>query len=127
MAGLQVGAEGRGIAVFGGMAELGEDSESLHRRLGEQVVNSNHDVLVFVGRDAGAIADGALAAGMSSASVHRVDDVNAAHRLLRGELRAGDRVLCKASRRVQLDRLVDRLVGELGNVGRHGATEVSRG
>ncbi|MEC8652430.1 MAG: UDP-N-acetylmuramoyl-tripeptide--D-alanyl-D-alanine ligase, partial [Planctomycetota bacterium] len=127
MAGLQAGGEGRGIAVFGGMAELGDDSESLHRRLGEQVVKSNHDVLVCVGRDAGAIADGAVAAGMPAAAVYRLDDVNAALRLLRGELRAGDRVLCKASRRVQLDRLVDRLVGELGNVGRRGEAEVSRG
>jgi len=33
-----------------------------------------------------------------------------AHDALRAMVRAGDRVLCKASRRVALDRLVDRLV-----------------
>lgn len=113
MAGLQLEGEGRGVAVFGGMAELGADSEALHRRLGEQVVQTGHDRLVCVGADAAAIADGALAAGMPRAAVHCVDDVHAAHGLLRGVLRPGDRVLCKASRRVQLERLVDRLVAEL--------------
>ena len=113
MAGLQLEGEGRGVAVFGGMAELGADSEALHRRLGEQVVQTGHDRLVCVGADAAAIADGALGAGMPRAAVHCVDDVHAAHGLLRGVLRPGDRVLCKASRRVQLERLVDRLVAEL--------------
>ena len=113
MAGLQLEGEGRGVAVFGGMAELGADSEALHRRLGEQVVQTGHDRLVCVGADAVAIADGALGAGMPRAAVHCVDDVHAAHGLLRGVLRPGDRVLCKASRRVQLERLVDRLVAEL--------------
>lgn len=127
MAGLQAGGEGRGIAVFGGMAELGEDSLSLHRRLGEQVVKSGHEHLVCVGGAAAAIAEGAVAAGMRGSAVHCVDDVNAAHRLLRDLLRAGDRVLFKASRRVQLDRLVDRMVGELGNAGSAGAAEVQRG
>ncbi|MFY9340955.1 MAG: hypothetical protein WAT39_00605, partial [Planctomycetota bacterium] len=47
-------------------------------------------------------------------AVHRVADVPAALALLRGLLRAGDRVLCKASRKVALDRLVDRLLAELG-------------
>ncbi|MCK5944777.1 MAG: UDP-N-acetylmuramoyl-tripeptide--D-alanyl-D-alanine ligase, partial [Planctomycetes bacterium] len=111
-------AEGRSIAVFGAMAELGADSVALHRKLGEQVLHSGHDRLVCVGAEARAIADGAVAAGMPHDAVHCVDDVQAAHGLLRGVLRAGDRVLCKASRRVQLDRLVDRLVGELGGDGR---------
>lgn len=113
MAGLQLEGEGRSVAVFGGMAELGADSEALHRRLGEQVVQAGNDRLVCVGADAAAIADGALGAGMPRAAVHCVGDVHEAHGLLRGVLRSGDRVLCKASRRVQLERLVDRLVAEL--------------
>ena len=125
MAGLQLEGEGRSVAVFGGMAELGADSEALHRRLGEQVVQTGHDRLVCVGADAAAIADGALAAGMPRAAVHCVDDVHAAHGLLRGVLRPGDRVLCKASRRVQLERLVDRLVAELATSTE--SAEVERG
>ena len=46
-------------------------------------------------------------------TVHCVADVGEAHGLLRGMLQSGDRVLCKASRRVALDRLVDRLLADL--------------
>ena len=125
MAGLQLEGEGRSVAVFGGMAELGADSEALHRRLGEQVVQAGNDRLVCVGADAAAIADGALGAGMPREAVHCVGDVHEAHGLLRGVLRSGDRVLCKASRRVQLERLVDRLVAELATSTE--SAEVERG
>ena len=40
--------------------------------------------------------------------------------LLRSLLRPGDRVLCKASRRVALDQLVDRLVAELSGASMSG-------
>ena len=91
MAGLQLEGEGRSVAVFGGMAELGADSEALHRRLGEQVVQAGNDRLVCVGADAAAIAAGALGAGMPREAVHCVGDVHEAHGLLRGVLRSGDR------------------------------------
>ncbi|MFT4511736.1 MAG: UDP-N-acetylmuramoyl-tripeptide--D-alanyl-D-alanine ligase [Planctomycetota bacterium] len=107
------GERGRSIAVFGAMLELGTDSVMLHRRLGEQVFASGQDHLICVGTDARAIAEGALAAGMRKASVECVEDIGAAQNLLRGLLRPGDRLLCKASRRVALDRLVDRLLVDL--------------
>ncbi len=127
MAGLQTAGSGRGFAVFGGMAELGHDSVALHRLLGEQVVQSGHDRLVCVGADAQPIAAGALGAGMAKDTVTCVEDLQAAYSLLRRELREGDRVLCKASRRVQLDRLVDRLVAELGTSAGESGAEVQRG
>jgi UDP-N-acetylmuramoyl-tripeptide--D-alanyl-D-alanine ligase len=112
MAGL--GGKGRRIVVFGGMMELGTASEALHRELGAAVLQTGQDLLVCVGSGAAAIADGAIAAGMPAAAVHRAEDAVAAEQLLRGLLRAGDIVLCKASRRVALDQLVDRLVAQLG-------------
>lgn len=117
MAGLRSGdggvGRGRSIAVFGGMLELGDASVALHRKLGEQVKASGQDLLICVGEDAEPIAEGAVQAGMPSGAVTCVADVNAAHQLLMGELQSGDRLLCKASRRVALDRLVDRLVADL--------------
>ena len=112
LAGLAPG--GRRIAVFGEMRELGAESTALHRQVGAEVARTRQDLLVVVGGGgADAIADGAIAAGLPAARVHRVADVDAALALLRAEARAGDRVLCKASRGVQLDRLVDRLVADL--------------
>ncbi len=96
------------------MRELGAESTALHRQVGAEVARTRQDLLVVVGGGgADAIADGAIAAGLPAARVHRVADVDAALALLRAEARAGDRVLCKASRGVQLDRLVDRLVADL--------------
>jgi UDP-N-acetylmuramoyl-tripeptide--D-alanyl-D-alanine ligase len=105
----QKGAVGRRLVVFGEMLELGEQSRSLHEELGAEVVRTRQDVLVCVGDGARPIADGALAAGMDRRNVHQIADVNAAFDLLESLLRPGDRVLCKASRRIALDRLVDRL------------------
>lgn len=105
---------GRSILVFGGMAELGARSAELHNRLGEQVAACRRDLLVCVGAEAEAIAAGAIAAGMPADAVACVADAQAAHGLLRAQLNAGDVVLCKASRRVRLDLLVDQLVEDLG-------------
>ena len=60
---------------------------------------------------------------MPAANVHLVTDVASALALLLTIVKDGDRVLCKASRRVALDRLVDRLLVELGGVGGHAAME----
>ena len=109
-----LGGPGRRIAVFGEMLELGKESVGLHRALGAEVVRTKHDLLVCVGAGASAIADGAVAGGMSAKDVFRVPDVAAALALLRGAVLPGDLVLCKASRRVALDHLVDRLIAELG-------------
>lgn len=112
LAGMAVG--GRRLAVFGEMRELGEHSHALHHALGAEVVHTAQDVLVTVGDGAAPIADGALAAGMPADRIHRTAGVDEAFLLLRELARPGDRILCKASRKVALDRLVDRLVAELG-------------
>lgn len=112
LAGLAPG--GRRLVVFGEMRELGPDGPALHRQVGAEVARTKQDLLVVVGDGAGPIADGALAGGMPVAAVHRVADQDAALALLRGAVRPGDRVLCKASNGVRLDRLVDRLVADLG-------------
>jgi len=111
-----LGPGGRRIVVFGEMRELGAASAALHNQVGAEVRATRQDLLVCVGAAAAAIADGAVAAGMPAGDVHRVDGAAAAFELLRTLVRPGDRVLCKASRAVQLDRLVDRLVAELGGV-----------
>ena len=116
-------AAGRRIVVFGEMLELGAQSEALHRDLGAEVVRSRQDLLVCIGDGARAIAEGAIASGMPAANVHLVADVASALALLLTIVKDGDRVLCKASRRVALDRLVDRLLVELGGVGGHAAME----
>jgi UDP-N-acetylmuramoyl-tripeptide--D-alanyl-D-alanine ligase len=120
-----LGGPGRRIVVFGEMLELGPESRRLHEELGAEVARTRQDLLLCVGDGARGIGDGALGAGMDARRVHQVADVAQAFDLLQRELRPQDRVLCKASRRIALDRLVDRLLAEPGPVAspERGATE----
>ena len=104
---------GRRLVVFGEMLELGADSAALHEALGREVQRAGIDMLIVIGAGAEPIAAGALAAGMPADAVHALPSAAAALELLRPELRAGDHLLCKASRRVGLDRLVDALLQDL--------------
>lgn len=107
----------RRLVVLGEMRELGGRSEALHRELGVDVARASIDLLVTVGLGAHAIADAALAAGMASERVCVLDDPLVAADHLIGELRPGDWLLCKASRGVGLDRLVDDLLARLSAPG----------
>ena len=105
----------RRIAVVGEMLELGRHAERLHRRSGRAVVEAGFDLLVSVGGPAAhALADGAIAAGLPGGSVSTFatseDAAEDVVRLVEG----GDVVLVKGSRGVRTERVVDRLVAELG-------------
>ncbi len=107
LSGLQ--GKGRRVVVFGEMHELGAQSEQLHARLGQEVADADLDYLLTVGEKASSIAEAAIAGGMSAKSVEKAVDLPSALQHLLGVLKAEDRVLCKASRAVGLDRLVDEL------------------
>ena len=92
-------ASGRRIAVLGAMAELGEASAELHRRLGEAAAAARPDLLLLVGGAPLAEAEaGALRSGYPAANLSRCADAEAAAGLLKRLARPGDLVLLKASR-----------------------------
>ncbi|MFN2483744.1 MAG: UDP-N-acetylmuramoyl-tripeptide--D-alanyl-D-alanine ligase [Candidatus Limnocylindria bacterium] len=98
----------RRLAVLGDMLELGPDEEAAHRRVGERAARAV-DGLVAVGERGRWIADAARHAGLERvAEAERVDDgVEAVWRTLAPG--PGDMLLVKASRGIELDRLVDAL------------------
>jgi len=100
-------SEGRRIAVLGDMAELGSLTELAHFSLGEVAARSGVDLLVTVGDRARHIADGALAAGMETRSVRPCTGVEEASEVLDDLMVAGDVVLVKASRCMELERIVE--------------------
>jgi UDP-N-acetylmuramoyl-tripeptide--D-alanyl-D-alanine ligase len=102
---------GRPVAVLGEMLELGPLHDPAHREVGACAAGIVAE-LVAVGPGAAGIADGAAAAGLDPARIHRVADREAALAALRGILREGDVVLVKASRGAALDVLADALIGE---------------
>ena len=100
----------RRIAVLGDMLELGPEEERLHREVGAAAARV--DLLVGVGPRARALAEAAVAAGLSPSAVRLVGSADEAADALAGILASGDAVLFKASHSVGLDRAVDRLAGE---------------
>jgi UDP-N-acetylmuramoyl-tripeptide--D-alanyl-D-alanine ligase len=105
---LLAGLPGRRVAVLGEMLELGDGAENGHRDVGIAAA-ATVDLLVTVGKGAAGIAAGARGAGLDPSRVLETRDREAALDLLGRRLRDGDVVLVKASRGVELDRVVDAL------------------
>lgn len=114
---LLAGLPGRRIAVLGEMRELGDAHDAGHRSVGEAAAGTV-DLLVVVDGIAGGaaegIARGAREAGLADERIVAVADPDAAVAALAGRLRPGDVVLVKASRGVELERVVDALVAAFG-------------
>lgn len=101
---------GRRVAVLGDMYELGERTEEGHREVGAYAARTGVDLLVVTGKYAELLAAGALAAGMdrSRIKVYPEPETLIAH--LPELIQKGDTVLVKASRGMQLERVVRALV-----------------
>jgi UDP-N-acetylmuramoyl-tripeptide--D-alanyl-D-alanine ligase len=98
----------RRIAVLASMAELGDESEILHERVGAHAA-ALVDVLVVQGEFAAALARGAERAGLDSARIVRVAANAQAAGWLREYARRGDVVLLKGSRKYKLEEIVEEL------------------
>ncbi len=107
---------GRRIAVLGVMAEIGPTAPAEHEAVGRACAELGLDLVVVVGPEATGIAAGARGGGLAG-SVIEVADAPSALQALRGELRAGDRVLVKASRVAGLERVALALVAEAADTG----------
>ena len=94
---------GRKFVVLGGMRELGAQSESEHRELGQYVDQFSFYQVITIGLLGGVMkCRGRLGIEKSDAGA-----------LLRDELRAGDMVLLKASRGERLETILEQLKKEL--------------
>jgi len=92
----------RRIAVLGEILELGDESESEHRQVGEYAA-ARADIVLAVGENVRPLAAGAGERGVA------VDDAQAAIDWLRAAIVAGDVVLVKGSRGAHLDEVADAL------------------
>ncbi len=110
---------GRRVVVCGDMLELGELSESLHCRLGEETVTlCVADALVVCGEKAQHVVQGAVKAGMPEERAVAFRWPEQAVPWLIDYLRPGDVVLVKGSRAMEMERIVHRLIGEQRSSGR---------
>lgn len=86
------------IAVLGDMLELGEYSETLHRKVGEVVFRNQIDILITIGTEAKYIANEAYQCGMNQQNIYPFEDNHTAILELKRLIQNGDvSVLIKAS------------------------------
>ena len=96
---------GRAFAVLGHMAELGPAEQAEHEAAGRRAASLGLARVIAVGAAARPIAEAAALEGSWHGEASWVPDAEAAVRVLRNELRAGDVVLVKASRAAGLERI----------------------
>ncbi|MEM8505480.1 MAG: UDP-N-acetylmuramoyl-tripeptide--D-alanyl-D-alanine ligase [Cyanobacteria bacterium P01_D01_bin.1] len=97
----------RHIAVLGTMKELGAHSVDLHRHIGETVAELKLDELLIL---AGPSEAKAMSAGAMPVPSQQFDSHGDLASYLKEGIEAGDRILFKASRSVEMDKVVDQLL-----------------
>ena len=105
----QMPCRGQRIAVFGEMRELGAASAELHRKVAERLRRGPIKRVILVGDGTGPMYEALSGGDLFGPSVERCQRVDECLERLAGSVRAGDVVLLKASRAVELDRLVEPL------------------
>jgi UDP-N-acetylmuramoyl-tripeptide--D-alanyl-D-alanine ligase len=101
-------AEGaaRKIVVLGSMAELGPEAPQMHRRAGAAVAAVDAAAVLVGGDFADDLAAGARSAGVAPERIVPFADNAVALEWLRANVRAGDVLLLKASRRYRLEEIL---------------------
>lgn len=105
-------AQGRKIAVFGDMLELGKLSEEGHVQIGKKVVELNIDYLFVIGEKSRDIARGAKEAGMSEDSIFYFPFNEEAGLFIQDRMKEGDIVLVKGSRSMKMEEIVYEIMAE---------------
>ncbi len=101
-------AASRRIAVLASMAELGEESQALHERVGAHAAG-RVDVLLVRGEYAAELARGAQRGGLAERQIVQIGTNAQAARWLREHVRPDDVVLLKGSRKYKLEEIVEEL------------------
>ncbi|EKD63183.1 MAG: hypothetical protein ACD_51C00323G0007 [uncultured bacterium] len=103
---------GKRIAVLGNMNELGDLTDSEHRKVG-MVVPKCAEMLITVGESAKLYAEEAIKGGMDKGLVFSFDDAKIAGEFLKAKIKVGDVILVKGSQnKVRLERLVKEIMAE---------------
>ncbi len=103
---VELEADGKRIAVLGEMLELGSESDSGHREVGETAAALKIDHLITIGPVASAIAKAAKQAGLNNSS--SVQSTDEAADLLGDIAGAGDLVLIKGSRAARTELVIEK-------------------
>jgi UDP-N-acetylmuramoyl-tripeptide--D-alanyl-D-alanine ligase len=96
---------GRLIVGLGDMLELGAETDPAHLEAGEIVAKLGADLFLALGEHAGLMIRGAVEHGLPRSRSAEVSDHEEMVRSLQKEIRKGDLIFLKGSRRIGLDRV----------------------
>jgi len=99
----------RRIAVLGDMLELGEFTESAHRKVGEKIKECA-DIFFALGERMNFAADEAKKVGMSRVNIHYFDTAEAAGLALQMIMQKGDIILIKGSQSMRMEKIVEEIM-----------------
>jgi UDP-N-acetylmuramoyl-tripeptide--D-alanyl-D-alanine ligase len=102
----------RKIAVLGDMLELGEKEIAYHIQAGKHVAESGWNILVTVGVLSQHMAEGALSSGMRSDQIYSFKNSDEAAGEILRLVQEGDLILVKSSRKIGIEKIVERLKKE---------------
>lgn len=100
------------VAVLGDMLELGQYETEGHKEVGRKAAALGFDMLVTIGERAKYYKEGAIEAGMSVEQIFQFTDSKEALQWIRENVSQQDVILFKASRGMQLDKLVQGFLSE---------------
>jgi UDP-N-acetylmuramoyl-tripeptide--D-alanyl-D-alanine ligase len=112
------------FVFLGDMLELGEAAGEMHRRVGMLLATIGVTAVFLQGEFAEITAAGALGGGLSDEQIFFLKDVEESIAHLKRQLRKGDWILVKGSRRMKMDRIVARICEDTGIYKTEGKTAV---
>lgn len=101
---------GRRYLVLGDILELGTHKEREHYRVGTYIGQRGFDGLITYGEASRDIGKGAVDQGLGQNKWRHFTSSEDAAKYLVKELKEGDQVLFKASRGLQLEKIIDRVI-----------------
>ncbi len=102
--------ENRKIAVLGDMLELGDFSEELHRKVGEEVYKNKIDILLCYGENSIKMIEETQRLGMKKENTHYFQKKEDILEYLKNNMKSGDVILFKASNGMKFYELVENLI-----------------
>lgn len=107
---VEVKGEGRALVVLGDMLELGAFAEEAHREIGRKVQALSMDFLLALGEWAPVVVESAVRYGFPFERAKVVEDHSEAISILKKEMRKGDWILVKGSRRMGMEKIIKGLM-----------------
>jgi UDP-N-acetylmuramoyl-tripeptide--D-alanyl-D-alanine ligase len=102
--------KGRAFAVLGDMLELGVQADRLHEEIGTCLAETGIERIFLKGELGEYTADGALKRGFPKERISTFTDPETVIAQLKGELKQGDWILIKGSRKMKLETVAERVI-----------------